>query len=220
MKRNKLLIILVGVIISIILLCLKLYSYLIVSLTLTIIGSIYVFKDIKQVKTPENTYEKEINSIIKTYEPLLVEIKKLPEFDVKNIIVVSSFEKLIDIQYEMKKPILYKKELESYSFILMDSEIAYVYIKKLKEDSYASVDDTIKLIELNTKKRNRDKKTLEDLDETTIIKLDDDKEYKVSPIRKKEFVKEIKVEKEEKQKVKIEETLVEEILEEDTEEII
>lgn len=215
MKRSKLLIITVCVIISGVLLYLKLYNYFIVAITLTIIGLIYGLKDIKQEKTPENTYEKEINLIIKTYEPLLVEIKKLPEFDVKNIIVVSSFEKLIDIQYEMKKPILYKKELESSSFILMDSETTYVYVKKLKEDSYASVDDTIKLIELNTKKRNRDKKTLEDLDETTIIKLDDNKEYKVSPIRKKEFVKEIKVEKEEKQQTKVEETL-----EEDVEEII
>ena len=43
---------------------------------------------------------KELNELIKTYEPILVDVDKLPEIDTNKIISVSSFEKLVDVNIE------------------------------------------------------------------------------------------------------------------------
>ena len=195
MKKNILIgIIGIGVIASGILLFNKLYTYLIIVLTVTVLAVLYLMKILKEKQTPESIYEQNLNEIIKTYEPILVDVKTTPEFDVKNIITVSSFEKLADVQYELKKPILYRKNISSCAFILMDNEVAYVYILRMNENSFSPIDDIIKSIEISAKKRRKDKKTLEDIDKTTIIKLDDSKEYKVSPVRKINLEKTNKIE--------------------------
>ena len=180
-----------GTICSIVLLLNKLNTFAIVTITLTIILLIYLITNALETKSPEYIYNKTVKDLLKTYETILVDVNKLPELEVKNIINTSSFEKMVDVQYELKKPILYKKCLTTCSFILLDTETAYVYILRVNEDVLSPLDPIIESIEINNKKRRKEKKT--------IIKLDDSKEYKVSPVRKKDLSKtnEIKVEIEE-----------------------
>lgn len=183
----------------------ELQSYFIVAITVTAILLICLISAFFSERTPEDIYNKNLRDLIKTFEPILVDIDKLPEFDVKNIIKVSSFEKMVDVQYELKKPIFYKMSINSCCFILMDSDIAYVYILRVKEDSFSPLDDIMLSIEMSSKKRRKDKKLLENIDKTTIIVLDDFKEYKVSPVRKRdaskiEDITIIDEEKEEKEK--------------------
>jgi hypothetical protein len=194
-----------GVICSSLLFYYKLHTYSIVAITVTAILLICLICSLFADRTPEDIYNKNLRDLIKTYEPILVDIDKLPEFDVKNIIKVSTFEKMVDVQYELKKPIFYKMSLNTCSFILMDSDIAYVYILRVNEDSFSPLDDIMASIEMSAKKRRKDKKILEDIDKTTIIVLDDFKEYKVSPVRKSDVTKLeditiIDEEKEEKEK--------------------
>lgn len=186
-------------IISFVLTLNKLYTYSIISITVTVLVLIYLLIVLFQKKNPYDIYEKELNIITKTYEPLLVEVKKIPNFDVKNIIVLPIFEKIVDIQYDLKKPILYYKGLNTCSFMLLDTDIAYVYMLRVEAESISPVDEVISSIENANKKRRKEKKILEDIDKTTIIRLDDLKEYKVSPIRKVDLSKtcEITVTKEE-----------------------
>ena len=188
-----------GTICSIVLLLNKLNTFAIVTITLTVILLIYLITNALETKSPEYIYNKTVKDLLKTYETILVDVNKLPELEVKNIINTSSFEKMVDVQYELKKPILYKKCLTTCSFILLDTETAYVYILRVNEDVLSPLDPIIESIEINNKKRRKEKKLLDDIDKTTIIKLDDSKEYKVSPVRKKDLSKtnEIKVEIEE-----------------------
>ncbi len=186
-KISAILIFIINCLISTFLIYKKLYSYSIISITINILLLIYLIKYLIESKNPQKIYEKELKTIIKTFEPILVDVEKIPDLQVKNLIIVSSFEKMIDIQYELKKPILYKKSLNSCAFFLLDTEIIYVFILRIDDDSFSPVDDVIESIELNNKKRQKDKKILDDIDKTTIIKLDDFREFKVSPIRKKDL---------------------------------
>lgn len=162
----------------------KLYTYSIVFITLTVLTFIYLLILLFRKEDPFNKFQREFNVITKTYDPILVEVKKIPEFDVKNIILLPFFEKIVDIQYDLKKPILYFKNDNTCSFMLLDVDIAYVYVLKVEDNVISPIDDVIAKIELETIKRKNNKKILEDIDKTTIIRLDDLKEYRVSPIRK------------------------------------
>lgn len=190
---------LIFLIISVILTINELYTYSIVFITLTVLSFIYLLVILLRKEDPFDRFIRECNSITKTYEPILVEVKKMPDFDVKNIIMLPFFEKMVDIQYDLKKPILYFKNDVSCSFMLLDTDIAYVYVLKVEDNVISPIDDVIAKIELETIKRKNNKKILEDIEKTTIIRLDDLKEYKVSPIRKIDLEKtcEINVIKEE-----------------------
>ena len=173
---------------SVILIYFKFNKISIISITLTLILLLaYIFKLRKEKVTPEISYNLELKNLIKTYETVLVDTDKIPELNEKNIVITSSFEKLVDVQYVIKKPILYKRSYKSCSFILIDSEMAYIYILRETEDSFSPLDRIVSKIEMDNKKRSKEKKLLDDIDKTTIIKLDNEKEYKVSPVRKKTF---------------------------------
>lgn len=177
------------IIVSSILIYFKLHTYSIVALTITAMILIYLINSFFEEETPESIYNKILREIIKTYDSILVDITKIPEMDVKTVINVSSFEKLLDVQYELKKPIFYKMSINSCSFLLIDSEIAYVFVLRISEDSFSPLDDIIAEVERDAKKRKEAKKILDNIEKTTIIKLDDLRKYKVSPIREKDLKK-------------------------------
>ena len=176
-------------IISVAFINLKLYTYAIVSITTTVLLFVYLVTVFFEKKTPESVYNKLLRDLIKTYDSILVDVEKIPELDVKNVINVSSFEKLLDVQYELKKPTFYKMSINSCSFILLDSEIAYVFVLRVSEDSFSPLDEIIAAIESDSKKRKEAQKILDNIEKTTIIKLDGIREYKVSPIREKDLQK-------------------------------
>lgn len=179
---------------SIVLIYFELKTYYIVTLTLSVVLLVSLIIELKGSKTPEDIYQKELNELIKTYEPILVDVDKLPEIDTNKIISVSSFEKLVDVQYELKKPIIYLKEEKACNFILIDSEVTYIYVLKETEEIISTLDKFVEELENDSEKIKNQKKVLEDIEKTTIIKLDDMKEYIVKPVRKKE-IKEIEVKK-------------------------
>ena len=186
-KISAIILFLINCIISVLLIYKQLYTFSIVAITINTILLVYLIKCLLEQKNPKSIYDNELKEIVKTFEPILVDVEKIPDLQVKNLIIVSSFEKMIDIQYELKKPILYKNSLNSCAFFLLDTDIVYVFVLRVNEDSFSPVDDVIASIEMDNKKRRKDKKILDDIDKTTIIKLDDFREFKVSPVRKKDL---------------------------------
>jgi hypothetical protein len=190
MKKTILSILFVlSVIVTGILFYLKINTYSIIAITVSATILIYLINSFFEEETPESIYNNILRTLIKTYDSILVDITQIPELDVKTVINVSSFEKLLDVQYELKKPIFYKMSINSCSFLLLDNEIAYVFVLRVSEDSFSPLDDIIAEVERDTKQRKKAKKILDSIEHTTIIKLDDQRKYKVSPIREKDIRK-------------------------------
>lgn len=167
----------------------EMYTYSIVIITLLFICIINLLRLFYFFgKSEEDLYNKVLRTILNTYDSVLVDIDKIPEVNPKNIIKVLSFEKMVDIQAERKKPIFYKLSINSCLFLILDEKEIYVYVLRMKEDSYSPLDDIIKTMEQNTEKMEKDKLLLENIEKTTIIKLDNLKEYKVSPIHEEDVL--------------------------------
>ena len=156
MKKNKLSVLfIISLISTIILLCLKFTKILIIPVTLTILlGITYFYKYRDKKEDKKDIYNKMLSNIIKTYETMLVDVEKIPELECKDIVITSSFDKMVDIQYVVKKPIIYKKSYSSCSFMLLDTDIAYIFILREEDNSYSPLDGVISLIELNNIKRS------------------------------------------------------------------
>jgi len=139
-------------------------------------------------KNELENFESNVNNILRLYNSILVETKNYPDLVNKNIIKLERLEDLIDAQLEIRKPIYYVKQLQTCSFILIDNDEALVYIMKRDKDDISALDIIIK--DINILKRQEDRRKnvsddlLSDIDRTTVIKLDGDKKYKVSPVRK------------------------------------
>ena len=135
---------------------------------------------------PTRAYEGKVNSILNTYDSVLVKSNTPPVLDNRNIVTVMSMEDLIDAQMEIRKPICYLKQTESCSFVLLDDKEAYIYIEKLREDVTSPVEIAIQECKIKNKnKEEMDSEMLRDIEKTTVVKLSNQKSYKVSPIRKK-----------------------------------
>ena len=92
-------------------------------------------------------YEKKVHKILKTYSSILVKCRNIPISPDKNIILVDDMDSMINTQIETRKPILYLKELNSTSFMILDQEEVYVYIIKRYDDVECIVENIIKTIE-------------------------------------------------------------------------
>lgn len=187
MKREKLIILVVliitSIIIDLLLIHLQLFSYFIVVTAALFILTIYLITYILENKDEESIYKSKLKKALKNYDAILVESQKFPELKGKNIIKVTNLDDLIDAQIEIRKPIYYMIENEtSCSFVLLDTNEACVYILKQNEEIVSPLEQ---IIEEYEKKKNGDDDSslLEDIEKTTIIKLKN-KTLKVSPYRK------------------------------------
>lgn len=153
--------------------------------TISAVLLILLIIDLFSNKDELSIYNSVMSNIIKTYDAVLINSENIPDIDDRNVIMVNSIEDLIDAQAEIRKPIYYKKEVDSCSFILLDDKEACIYILKLNDMVVSPLEAV--LFEKENKKNNKsdDAKLLDDIDKTTIIKLENNKSFKVSPIRDK-----------------------------------
>ena len=163
-----------------------------------IIGSMIVLyfsmTFILESKDPEKRYEKEVQSILKTYDSVLVKSNNIPKLKNKTILSIDSIEDLVDAQLEIRKPICYFKQTDSCSFLLMDEETAYIYIKKVKDSISSPIEIEIRDCMLEKKKEEGiDPDILEAIEKTMIIKLANNKSYKISPIRQKKVIEDMEI---------------------------
>lgn len=158
-------------------------TYLILAATVTFIFAVALIIYIVNTRNEEAIYRTNLKKILSYYDAVLVQSYNFPNLKGKNIIKITNIEDLIDAQIEIRKPIYYMIEGEdSCSFVLLDNNEACVFILKQNEQ----VESPLELIMAEYEKHNDiDESLLEDIEKTTIIKLNGMKSFKVSPYKKK-----------------------------------
>lgn len=167
-------------------------SYAILTATVAVILVAYAVIYYNESKDNYSIYRNKLRRVINTYDSILVKSEKLPELVDHSIIRVASMEDLVYAQMVIKKPIYFYEEEKSCSFVLIDDKEICVYILKANTDDITATEIIIDEIRRQPTKINIDHSILDDIENTTIIKLDNCKTYKVSPVRpKKEYIKDI-----------------------------
>lgn len=161
-------------------------NYVFVTGTITLILFLYLCYMVFAKKDEITLYNKKIKEILKTYDSILVYSDKKIIIEKENIVQIKTLESLLTAQEELKKPIIYLEEKNANHFILNDENEMLVYTMKLNKEIESNFENQIKEYLINKNNKNKKKKRiLNDLENTTIIKLDDDKFYKVSPMKNK-----------------------------------
>lgn len=170
-------------------------SYAILTATVAVILVAYSVIYYNESKDNYSIYKNRLRKVINTYDSILVKSEKLPDITEHSIIRVASMEDLVYAQMVIKKPIYFYEEERSCSFVLIDEKEICIYILKANIDDVTSTDIIIDEIRKQPTKINIDHSILDDIENTTIIKLDNCKTYKVSPVRpkkkEKEYIKDI-----------------------------
>jgi hypothetical protein len=169
-------------------------SYAILTATVAVILVAYAVIYYNESKDNYSIYRNKLRRVINTYDSILVKSEKLPELVDHSIIRVASMEDLVYAQMVIKKPIYFYEEEKSCSFVLIDDKEICVYILKANTDDITATEIIIDEIRRQPTKINIDHSILDDIENTTIIKLDNCKTYKVSPVRpkkEKEYIKDI-----------------------------
>lgn len=141
---------------------------------------IYAF----DTKDERSIYLSNLKKVLKSYDAVLVDSENLPELRGKNILMVTNMSDMIDAQIEIRKPIYYKRDVDSCSFVIIDGKEACVYVMKLNDTIISPLEVRINELVKESAQRKSKKSVLSEIEKTTIIKLDNMKSYKVSPVRK------------------------------------
>jgi hypothetical protein len=190
--KNIILIVLlaIGVGISFLLIKKEMITYAIITGTLSIIILLLLVSGLFNNRTPEESFTSFMRDILKTFDAVLINSADDIETDGRSLLKVSNFEDLIDAQVEIRKPICYKRDDRSTLFVLLDEKTAYYCIVKVDEKEESPFDKWVK--EQQKKKLNFDKNLLSDIENTTIVKIDNNKSYKISPVKNNNTKKEVK----------------------------
>lgn len=138
----------------------------------SIIAFMYVFRSLFLV-TKKNQYQKELNRILKNYGEVIVEVGNKMDMSNLQLLEIKSIEDMIDLEEELKTPILYyekeenmegwfmiKKDDQLFRFILIPStleDIAIATTKRKITNNSTKKKSTVK--KKNTKLSSNTKKT-------------------------------------------------------------
>jgi hypothetical protein len=159
----------------------KLYTYLIIVVPILFILLFFSIKGIRTKYSPEDEYNMFLKEILKTYDAVLINVVEMPSVDGRSIVKVSNFEDLIDAQIEIRKPIYYKRDDRSTIFVLLDDKQVCINILKVDEEENTQFDRW--LADLEKGKNKFDESILAGIENTTIVRLDNNKSYRVIPIK-------------------------------------
>lgn len=149
----------------------------------TVFIAILLFRSIKVNSSPEKVYEGTVNNILKTYEVILIEVENLPDFSERKIIDTKSFTDLVNIEYEYRKPVYFIHNEYSYDFMLMTDEDLYTYTIKRDNEQKSILEKFLEEKNKEGKESQKQLDVIDSLENTAVIKIDNDKEFVVSPIR-------------------------------------
>ena len=188
-KRGKILILGLSFIISfiVVIICfkVKLISYAIIGSVVCLVLLFVLMTCFVNSRSDDSVYKSELNRILKTYDAVLVKCSSLPSLEGRNIINVETINDLVNAQVEIRKPIYYKLQLSCCSFLLLDDKEACTFVLKLNNEVVSELEILLEEEKIKRNKVDEDYSILDDIDKTTIIKLENSKSYRVSPIRKK-----------------------------------
>ena len=188
MKSSKILwgiLLLILIVITIFFLCLSQYNLALFGGLFVVFTLIILFRISHSNSSPIKKYESDVYNILRTYDSILVEVKSLPDLSEKNVIKTMSFKDIANAEYEIRKPVYFIHNDDSYDFIISDESDAYTYTIKSNDDVKSQLELYFEEQKIREMYLSSELDKLDDLDKTTVIKLDDDKKVKVSPVRKK-----------------------------------
>ena len=159
--------------------------YTIFFATLSAVCLVFIILYAVNNRDENSIYLSTLKNIMRTYDSILVGSEDLPELRGRNILMVSSLEDFLDAQSEIRNPIYYKRDVDSCSFVIIDNKEACVYIFKRNDDVISPLETRIDELVKESSKKSKKKSLLEHIEKTTIIRLDNMKAYKVSPVNKK-----------------------------------
>jgi hypothetical protein len=186
-KKNKLIvlffIIVLFALVSIIFINEELVSYSVLSLTFLAVSVIYFIYLLFVKTSKKDIYERKLRDILKTYDSIIVYSDGLAEINSDNLLLVSNFQDLVIAAEEYKGVIVYEDDKTSSAFILNNEDTTLIYLLKSDEKETTRI-ERLALRKLSETKKRGKSGILDDIDKTTIVKLKNNKKYKVSPIKK------------------------------------
>ena len=173
-----------GFLISLILFSNDIINYFIISMTITTILFIYLCYSAFKVKnSDEKQYDKDLKEVLKKYDSILVYCDNDYEIDGELVIFVKNFEDLVRYCDEINKTIVYVNYEDSSAFYLKNSNELLVYVMRKNKDVKSKIEERIEFMLENAEaEEDSEDDILEDIDKTTIIKLKNNKIFKVSPM--------------------------------------
>ena len=92
-------------------------------------------------RTPKVVYDKEINKIARNYGGYVQTVKADVNLDNYQVIMLSSFDDLLDIRDTVRQPILYKEseEGDKATFVVINNDLAYKYCVEVLKDEETPV---------------------------------------------------------------------------------
>lgn len=99
-----------------------------------VVGVVIFFEIVKSIRNRDK-YEVYLRKIFGDYDQIIVNSEKLPNLNKNDVLDVSSFEELVDVQNEMHKPIIFNENRRSKiaTFVLVDENRAFRYVVKSRE---------------------------------------------------------------------------------------
>ena len=135
-------------ILSIFIILLHVYEYLILTGVFFVVFLLLLIKEVNDyMASDESKYEKQVNRIIKTYSPILVNTNTFPNLKEKSVLPIPQFDDLVNAQAEVRKPIYYVKGRDSTAFYLLNETVFLIYFVKLHEDQKSELEIEIDNIE-------------------------------------------------------------------------
>lgn len=98
----------------------------IISLLLILSFSLYHSKTLED----SSPFRKRVSKILREYDSIIVEVKRLPALDSYTVIETTTFSELLDAQSSLEMPINYKLEKTIAKFVIVKDDLAYVYYLK------------------------------------------------------------------------------------------
>lgn len=96
------------------------------SIILFIVFTVYlIFETNKRLMTKEVKNKIELNKILKKYSKIIIEVNEKVEIQNKNVIMVKDFYELLEIEEEIREPILYYSKEKEAVFSIIDNDIIY-----------------------------------------------------------------------------------------------
>jgi len=166
----------------------ELYGFFVVLLALFIILLISLGLYIKEKPDEYSIFQKEKKRILKTYSSAIIEVENLPNIAGKNIIKVKSMDDLVDAQLELREPIYYKNDNDSCFFLLLHYNEACIYILRLNPDVISPTEQSLRFIQKEDAKLLNYESLLDNIENTLVLKLDELRSVKISPVRNRKKV--------------------------------
>ena len=66
-----------------------------------------------------------VSRILKKYREIIVELEYKPSFEIKNVVDVKDFEELIDVEEEVRVPILFFEDKDKFVFLIVEDNVVY-----------------------------------------------------------------------------------------------